>query len=275
MGDVRAGDGVSDRARCSPGAGRRDGAPPGSRAGCVAVTRTRVPSVRSVEPTPSACWERDSHGGATPPAPAVAGYRWTGARAPSAFTSTCRSARRGAATATSTPTPPRSSRAPARRRTGGWRRCAGSWQLARRDGRAAAVDTVFVGGGTPSLIGADRLGAVLDAIRRRSGWPTGPRSPPRPTPSRRRRSSSPGSSTPGSRGCRWACSRRRRTCCGCWTAATRRAGRSTAAREARAAGLAHVNLDLIYATPGETDADLRPRSTPSSTRGSTTCRRTR
>ncbi len=30
-----------------------------------------------------------------------------------------------------------------------------------------------------------------------------------------------------------------------------------AAREARAAGLAHVNLDLIYATPGETDDDLR------------------
>jgi oxygen-independent coproporphyrinogen-3 oxidase len=30
-----------------------------------------------------------------------------------------------------------------------------------------------------------------------------------------------------------------------------------AAREARAAGLRHVNLDLIYATPGETDDDLR------------------
>ena len=30
-----------------------------------------------------------------------------------------------------------------------------------------------------------------------------------------------------------------------------------AAREARAAGLEHVNLDLIYATPGETDDDLR------------------
>ena len=30
-----------------------------------------------------------------------------------------------------------------------------------------------------------------------------------------------------------------------------------AAREARAAGFAHVNLDLIYATPGETDDDLR------------------
>ena len=30
-----------------------------------------------------------------------------------------------------------------------------------------------------------------------------------------------------------------------------------AAREARAAGFAHVNLDLIYATPGKTDDDLR------------------
>src|SRR5690606_410496 len=29
-----------------------------------------------------------------------------------------------------------------------------------------------------------------------------------------------------------------------------------AAREARAAGFEHVNLDLIYGTPGETDADL-------------------
>ncbi|HEY0813569.1 MAG TPA: coproporphyrinogen-III oxidase family protein, partial [Pseudonocardia sp.] len=31
---------------------------------------------------------------------------------------------------------------------------------------------------------------------------------------------------------------------------------AAAALEARAAGFAHVNLDLIYATPGETDADL-------------------
>src|SRR3712207_7675289 len=32
---------------------------------------------------------------------------------------------------------------------------------------------------------------------------------------------------------------------------------TTLFRSARAAGLAHVNLDLIYATPGETDDDLR------------------
>src|SRR3979409_1443348 len=32
-------------------------------------------------------------------------------------------------------------------------------------GAAPEVDTVFVGGGTPSLLGASRLGAVLDAVR--------------------------------------------------------------------------------------------------------------
>jgi oxygen-independent coproporphyrinogen-3 oxidase len=117
---------------------------------------------------------------------------------------------------------------------------------------------VFVGGGTPSLIGADRLGAVLDAIRSAFGLAPGAEVHHRVQPrSRPRRSSSPGSSRPGSPGCRWACSPaaphvlrildRRHT-----------PGRAVAAaREARAAGLAHVNLDLIYATPGETDDDLR------------------
>ena len=61
---------------------------------------------------------------------------------------------------------------------------------------------------------------------------------------------------PASPGSRWACSRSHRTCSRCWTGCTRRAGRSTAAREARAAGFEHVNLDLIYGTPGETDDDL-------------------
>ena len=46
----------------------------------------------------------------------------------SGSTSTCRSARRAAATATSTPTRPRSWRDPARRRTAGSTRCARSWR---------------------------------------------------------------------------------------------------------------------------------------------------
>ena len=43
----------------------------------------------------------------------------------------------------------------------------------------------------------------------------------------------------------------------CWTGRTHRAGRSTRrARRARP-GFEHVNIDLIYGTPGETDDDLR------------------
>ena len=90
------------------------------------------------------------------------------------------------------------------------------------------VDTVFVGGGTPSLIGASRLGAVLAAIRATFGLAAGRGGDHRGQPRvdlagvlRR------AVSRPGSPGCRWGCSRRRRTCCGCWTAATRPAGRST------------------------------------------------
>ena len=91
----------------------------------------------------------------------------------SGSTSTCRSARRAAATATSTPTRRPSWRAPARPRTG--------WlDAVRRElERAAAVvgprpvDTVFVGGGTPSLLGAERLATVLDAVRSTFGLAPG------------------------------------------------------------------------------------------------------
>ena len=38
-------------------------------------------------------------------------------------------------------------------------------RLAAPGGCRTRSDTVFVGGGTPSLLGADRLAAVLDAVR--------------------------------------------------------------------------------------------------------------
>ncbi|MGQ0574760.1 MAG: radical SAM family heme chaperone HemW [Pseudonocardia sp.] len=120
-----------------------------------------------------------------------------------------------------------------------------------------AVDTVFVGGGTPSLIGASRLAAVLHAVRATFGLADGAEVTTESNPE----STSPeffdglvaAGFTRVSLGMQSAAPHvlrvldRRHT-----------PGRAVdAAGEARAAGLAHVNLDLIYATPGETDDDLR------------------
>jgi oxygen-independent coproporphyrinogen-3 oxidase len=119
------------------------------------------------------------------------------------------------------------------------------------------VDTVFVGGGTPSLLGAARLGEVLGAVRDAFGLAQGAEVTTESNPE----STSPeffaGLAAAGftrvSLGMQSAAPHvlrvldRRHT-----------PGRAVAAaREARSAGIAHVNLDLIYATPGETDDDLR------------------
>jgi oxygen-independent coproporphyrinogen-3 oxidase len=116
---------------------------------------------------------------------------------------------------------------------------------------------VFVGGGTPSLLGAARLAEVLDAVRSTFGLAPGAEVTTESNPE----STSPeffdglieAGFTRVSLGMQSAAPHvlrvleRRHT-----------PGRAlAAAREARAAGFAHVNLDLIYATPGETDDDLR------------------
>jgi putative oxygen-independent coproporphyrinogen III oxidase len=124
------------------------------------------------------------------------------------------------------------------------------------DGAVARVDTVFVGGGTPTLLPPGELARILDGIDRAWGLAAG---------AEVTTEANPESVAPDS------------------LAALRRAGynrislgmQSTAphvlavldrrhtpgraaqaAAEARAAGFAHVNLDLIYATPGETAADF-------------------
>src|SRR3954467_3076541 len=117
------------------------------------------------------------------------------------------------------------------------------------------VGTVFVGGGTPTLLPADDLAAVLTEIRRL--FPvaedievTTEANPETVTPAsltRLREAGFPRISL----GMQSAAEHvlavldRRHT-----------PGRAVeAAHEARAAGFEHVNLDLIYGTPGETDAD--------------------
>ena len=117
------------------------------------------------------------------------------------------------------------------------------------------VSTVFVGGGTPTLLPADDLAAVLAAVREL--FPvaddvevTTEANPESVDPAYLARLREAGF-TRVSLGMQSAAEHvlavldRRHT-----------PGRAVeAAHEARAAGFEHVNLDLIYGTPGETDAD--------------------
>ncbi|WP_020660940.1 radical SAM family heme chaperone HemW [Amycolatopsis benzoatilytica] len=124
-------------------------------------------------------------------------------------------------------------------------------------GQAPAAETVFVGGGTPSLLGAQGLAEVLDGVRSVFGLAPG---------AEVTTESNPESTSPeffaGIREAGYT-----RVSLGMQSAArhvlkvldrVHTPGRPVdAAREARAAGFEHVNLDLIYGTPGERVEDLR------------------
>ncbi|MEU4802655.1 radical SAM family heme chaperone HemW [Actinosynnema sp. NPDC023587] len=124
-------------------------------------------------------------------------------------------------------------------------------------GTAPAVNTVFVGGGTPSLLGANGLAEVLTAVRSSFGLADD---------AEVTTESNPESTSPeffaGIRDAGYT-----RVSLGMQSAArhvltvldrAHTPGRPpAAAREARAAGFDHVNLDLIYGTPGESADDLR------------------
>ena len=128
---------------------------------------------------------------------------------------------------------------------------------ASRLGSPPAVDTVFVGGGTPSLLGGAGLGAVLDAVRAHftlaaDAEVTTEANPESTSPQLFEQLRAAGFT---------------RVSLGMQSVAphvlavldrVHSPGRALdAAREARGAGFDHVNLDLIYGTPGESDDDLR------------------
>ncbi len=123
-------------------------------------------------------------------------------------------------------------------------------------GPAPAVDTVFVGGGTPSLLGGTGLAAVLDAVRAHFSLAADAEVTTEANPE----STSPRLFE------QWRAAGFTRVSLGMQSVAphvlavldrVHSPGRALeAARDARAAGFAHVNLDLIYGTPGETDDDL-------------------
>ncbi|MEQ4303598.1 radical SAM family heme chaperone HemW [Plantactinospora sp. B6F1] len=120
----------------------------------------------------------------------------------------------------------------------------------------ARVDTVFVGGGTPTLLPPDDLARILDGIDRTWGLAAD---------AEVSTEANPESVTPQSLAALRVAGYTRISL-GMQSAAPpvlaildRRhtAGRATeAAREAREAGFAHVNLDLIYGTPGERAEDF-------------------
>jgi putative oxygen-independent coproporphyrinogen III oxidase len=123
-------------------------------------------------------------------------------------------------------------------------------------GEPEPADTVFVGGGTPSLLGAAGLAAVLDAIRGSLGLAPSAEVTTEANPE----STSPGFFAG------IAAAGYTRVSLGMQSAAphvlavldrVHTPGRPVAAAaQARAAGIGQVSLDLIYGTPGETSDDL-------------------
>ncbi|BBY35057.1 coproporphyrinogen III oxidase [Mycolicibacter minnesotensis] len=125
---------------------------------------------------------------------------------------------------------------------------------ARLGGRRA--DTVFVGGGTPSLLGGQRLARVLSHVREHFGLADGAEVTTEANPE----STSP-EFFEAIRAAGYT-----RVSLGMQSVSPfvlgtldriHSPGRPVAAaREVRAAGFEHLNIDLIYGTPGETDDDL-------------------
>lgn len=118
------------------------------------------------------------------------------------------------------------------------------------------ADTVFVGGGTPSLLGAARLAAVLDHVREHFGLSDD---------AEVTTEANPESTSPEFFESILAAGYNR-VSLGMQSVAPQvlatldrihSPGRPVAAaREASAAGFEHLNIDLIYGTPGESDDDL-------------------
>lgn len=124
-------------------------------------------------------------------------------------------------------------------------------------GDTRPAETIFIGGGTPSLLGAEGLSRILTGIRNTCGIAEGAEITTECNPE----STSPeffdGLTEAGFT----------RISLGMQSASpavlkilerVHTPGRPfAAAKEAIAAGFAHVNLDMIYGTPTETDADVR------------------
>ena len=119
------------------------------------------------------------------------------------------------------------------------------------------VDTVFFGGGTPTLLEADALNRILASIRGEFGLAVDAEITTEANPdsvdTAKLAALREGGFTRISLGMQSSAANVLKV-----LERTHTPGSSSAmARAARAVGFEHVNLDLIYGTPGESDDDLR------------------
>ncbi len=127
--------------------------------------------------------------------------------------------------------------------------------MARAELGDRIVSTVFIGGGTPTLLGSDELLRLLEGIKERfvlaADAEVTTEANPESVDLDMLRALRRGGFTRLSLGMQSAAPHVLRTLDRAHTP-----GRASAAAvEAREAGFEHVSLDLIYGTPGETDAD--------------------
>ncbi|HZG06399.1 MAG TPA: radical SAM family heme chaperone HemW [Streptomyces sp.] len=119
------------------------------------------------------------------------------------------------------------------------------------------VETVFVGGGTPTLLPADDLGRMLTAIREEFGLADGAEVTTEANPESVDPAYLARLREAGFNRISFGMQSARRHVLAVLDR-THTPGRPEACvAEARAAGFEHVNLDLIYGTPGESDDDWR------------------
>ena len=122
--------------------------------------------------------------------------------------------------------------------------------------RDVPIDTIFFGGGTPTLLKPADLGAVIASAAAEFGLAGRRRDHHRGQPRQRDRVGPRAScAPPASTGSASACSPPSTTCSRCSTARTTRSGSRRRSTGPGPPGFDEVSLDLIYGTPGESVAD--------------------
>ncbi len=128
----------------------------------------------------------------------------------------------------------------------------------RRDAEAVDVDTIYFGGGTPSLLEPHEIGRIVETCRGAFRVAADVEVTLEANPETVDAARAGAVSRRGRQhGCRSACSRSSTMNCAASVACTARSGRGHALAEARAAGFDNVSLDLMMWLPGQSVAQWR------------------